>query len=60
MELQRRDFLKVAAGALTWSLGVERGWAQTNKTEVHWLGQAATKITTTTRVGCLAASSRAS
>jgi L-ascorbate metabolism protein UlaG (beta-lactamase superfamily) len=46
MELQRRDFLKVAAGALTWSLGVERGWAQTNKTEVHWLGQAATKITT--------------
>jgi L-ascorbate metabolism protein UlaG (beta-lactamase superfamily) len=46
MELQRRDFLKVAAGALTWSLGVERGWAQTNKTEVHWLGQATTKITT--------------
>ena len=27
MELQRRDFLKVAAGALTWSLGVERGGA---------------------------------
>jgi L-ascorbate metabolism protein UlaG (beta-lactamase superfamily) len=46
MELQRRDFLKLAAGALTWTLGVERGWAQTNKTEVHWLGQAATKITT--------------
>jgi L-ascorbate metabolism protein UlaG (beta-lactamase superfamily) len=48
MEMERRDFLKLGAGALTWSLLAEPVWAQTNKIEVHWLGQATTKITTLT------------
>jgi L-ascorbate metabolism protein UlaG (beta-lactamase superfamily) len=46
--LERRDFLKLAAGALTYSLATERAWAQTAKAEIQWLGQAATKITTLT------------
>jgi L-ascorbate metabolism protein UlaG (beta-lactamase superfamily) len=48
MEMERRDFLKLGAGALTFSLVAEPVWAQTNKIEVHWLGQATTKITTLT------------
>jgi L-ascorbate metabolism protein UlaG (beta-lactamase superfamily) len=48
MDIERRDFLKLTAGALTWSLAAEPAWAQTNKTEVHWLGQATTKITSLT------------
>jgi len=48
MEMERRDFLKLGAGALTFSLAAEPAWAQTNKIEVHWLGQATTKITTLT------------
>ena len=48
MEMVRRDFLKLTAGALSVSLATDRAWAQTAKTEVHWLGQAATKITTLT------------
>ena len=48
MELERRDFLKLGAGALTFSLIAEPVWAQTNKIEVQWLGQSATKITTLT------------
>ena len=48
MEMQRRDFLKIGAGALTFSLAAEAAWAQTNKIEVQWLGQATTKITTLT------------
>jgi L-ascorbate metabolism protein UlaG (beta-lactamase superfamily) len=48
MEMERRDFLKLGAGALTFSLAAESVWAQTNKIEVHWLGQATTKITTLT------------
>jgi L-ascorbate metabolism protein UlaG (beta-lactamase superfamily) len=48
MEMERRDFLKLGAGALTWSLVAEPARAQTNKIEVHWLGQATTKITTLT------------
>ena len=48
MEMERRDFLKLGAGALTFSLAAEPVWAQTNKIEVHWLGQATTKITTLT------------
>ncbi len=46
MDVDRRDFLKLTAGSLTFALGADGGWAQTDKTEVHWLGQAATKITT--------------
>jgi L-ascorbate metabolism protein UlaG (beta-lactamase superfamily) len=46
--MERRDFLKLGAGALTYSLAAEPVWAQTNKIEVHWLGQATTKITTLT------------
>ena len=46
--MERRDFLKLGAGALTYSLVAEPVWAQTNKIEVHWLGQATTKITTLT------------
>jgi L-ascorbate metabolism protein UlaG (beta-lactamase superfamily) len=46
MEMERRDFLKLGAGALTFSLAAEAAWAQTNKIEVQWLGQATTKITT--------------
>src|ERR1700693_6539985 len=48
MEMERRDFLKLGAGALTHSLVAEPVWAQTNKSEVQWLGQATTKITTLT------------
>ncbi|MBI1727076.1 MAG: MBL fold metallo-hydrolase, partial [Candidatus Rokubacteria bacterium] len=48
MEMERRDFLKIGAGALTFSLAAEAAWAQTNKIEVQWLGQATTKITTLT------------
>ena len=48
MELQRRDFLKLTAGALTYALAAEPTWAQTAKVEVHWLGQASTKLTTLT------------
>jgi L-ascorbate metabolism protein UlaG (beta-lactamase superfamily) len=48
MDLERRDFLKLTAGVLTFSLAVESAWAQTNKIEVQWLGQSTTKITTLT------------
>jgi len=48
MEMERRDFLKFGAGALTFSLAVEAAWAQTNKAEVQWLGHSTTKITTLT------------
>jgi glyoxylase-like metal-dependent hydrolase (beta-lactamase superfamily II) len=48
MEMERRDFLKLAAGALTFTLATEPTWAQTAKVEVHWLGQATTKLTTLT------------
>ena len=48
MEMERRGFLKLGAGALTFSLAAEAAWAQTNKVEVQWLGQATTKITTLT------------
>src|SRR2546430_16260859 len=48
MEMERRDFLKLAAGALTYSLATEPAFAQTAKAEVHWLGQSATKLTTLT------------
>ena len=52
MELERRDFLKLAAGALTYSLATDAAWAQTSpqtgKVDVQWLGQASTKITTPT------------
>ena len=43
--MERRDFLKLGVAA-TLTLAVEPAWAQTGKTEVHWLGQATTKITT--------------
>src|SRR5256714_13502273 len=43
--MERRDFLKFGAAA-TLTLAVEPAWAQTAKTEIHWLGQATTKITT--------------
>ncbi len=43
--MERRDFLKFSAAA-TLTLASEPTWAQTAKTEVHWLGQATTKITT--------------
>src|SRR6266403_1964334 len=43
--MERRDFLKLSAAA-TLTLAVEPTWAQTAKTEIHWLGQATTKITT--------------
>ena len=48
MDFERRDFLKLTAGALTFSLAAEPAWAQANKIEVHWLGQSTTKITTLT------------
>jgi hypothetical protein len=38
MDIERRDFLKLTAGALTFSLAAEPAWAQTNKVEVQWLG----------------------
>ena len=43
--MERRDFLKWSAAA-TLVLATEPTWAQSAKTEVHWLGQATTKITT--------------
>jgi L-ascorbate metabolism protein UlaG (beta-lactamase superfamily) len=48
MELERRDFLKLSAGALTWAMAADAAWAQApgGKTEIQWLGQASTKITT--------------
>jgi L-ascorbate metabolism protein UlaG (beta-lactamase superfamily) len=48
MDMERRDFLKLGAGALTYALAAEPTWAQTAKVEVHWLGQATTKLTTLT------------
>jgi L-ascorbate metabolism protein UlaG (beta-lactamase superfamily) len=48
MDMERRDFLKLTAGALTFTLATEPTWAQTAKVEVHWLGQATTKLTTLT------------
>jgi L-ascorbate metabolism protein UlaG (beta-lactamase superfamily) len=48
MDFERRDFLKLTAAALTFSLAAEPAWAQANKIEVHWLGQSTTKITTLT------------
>jgi L-ascorbate metabolism protein UlaG (beta-lactamase superfamily) len=44
--MDRRDFLKLSAAAATLSIATERTWAQTAKTEVLWMGQAATRITT--------------
>jgi len=44
MDMDRRDFM-MAASALTLTLAVDSTWAQTNKAEVHWLGQSSTKIT---------------
>ncbi len=46
MEIERRDFLKLAAGALTWTLAADPVGAQAAKTEIQWLGQSATRITT--------------
>ena len=43
--MDRRDFLKAGAAA-TLTLAADPTWAQNAKTEVHWLGQATTKITT--------------
>lgn len=48
MGIDRRDFLRVTAGSLTFALAADAAWAQTAKAEVHWLGQATTKITTLT------------
>jgi len=48
MEMERRDFLKLTAGALTYALATESTWAQTTKVEVQWLGQASTRLTTLT------------
>jgi len=48
MEMERRDFLKLTAGALTYALATESTWAQTAKVEVQWLGQASTRLTTLT------------
>lgn len=47
-DIDRRDFLAVTAGALTFSLATGTAWAQTSKIEVHWLGQASTRLTTLT------------
>jgi L-ascorbate metabolism protein UlaG (beta-lactamase superfamily) len=47
MELNRRDFLKIG-GALTFTLATDHAWSQTAKAEVHWLGQATTRLTTLT------------
>jgi hypothetical protein len=44
----RRDFLKLMAGTVSFALAADRAWAQTTKAKVHWLGQAATKMTTLT------------
>ena len=47
--LHRRDFLKLAGGAAAIALTAGApAWAQNAKAEVHWLGQAATKLTTLT------------
>jgi L-ascorbate metabolism protein UlaG (beta-lactamase superfamily) len=46
-DLNRRGFLKLAAAAAV-ALAAPPAWAQGAKVEVHWLGQAATKITTLT------------
>src|SRR4029453_13777809 len=43
----RRDFL-APAGTAAVALAAGPAWAQTAKVEVHWLGQAATKLTTLT------------
>ena len=43
--MDRRAFLKTSAAA-TLTLAADTTWAQSAKTEVHWLGQATTKITT--------------
>src|SRR5229473_2068197 len=43
--MDRRDFLKASAVA-TFTLATDATWAQSAKTEIHWLGQATTKITT--------------
>ena len=43
--MDRRDFLKASAAA-TLTLAADPTWAQSAKTEIHWLGQATTKITT--------------
>src|SRR2546422_10540006 len=48
MDIPRRDFLRLTAGTLSFALAADRAWAQTAKAEVHWLGQATTKITTLT------------
>ena len=48
MEMERRDFLKLTAGALTYALATESTWAQMAKVEVQWLGQASTRLTTLT------------
>jgi L-ascorbate metabolism protein UlaG (beta-lactamase superfamily) len=48
MDIERRDFLKLAGGALTFTLATDAVWAQTSKLEVHWLGQATTKLTSPT------------
>ncbi len=48
MDMERRDFLKLTAGALTYALATESTWAQTAKVEVQWLGQASTRLTTLT------------
>ena len=40
----RRSFLKLA-GAAAVTIATPAAWAQTAKLEVHWLGQAATKLT---------------
>jgi len=47
MEMHRREFLKLT-GALTFTLGAGTAWSQSAKVEVHWLGQAATKLTSLT------------
>src|SRR4030095_2694276 len=46
--LGRRDFLALAGTAAV-ALAAGPAWAQTAKVEVHWLRQAATKLTTPTR-----------
>ncbi len=43
--MDRRDFIKASAAA-TFTLAAGTTWAQSAKTEIHWLGQATTKITT--------------
>jgi L-ascorbate metabolism protein UlaG (beta-lactamase superfamily) len=44
MELTRRTFITGSAAA-SLALAADRAWAQTAKTEVLWMGQAATRIT---------------